>query len=159
VEACDGMSDDHPEQAPVLRALTPEAERALGGRPQVTLTRFPFRVGRESRGGNGVDWDRTERRIAHVVASNELYLLDRNRVKHISREHFQIELGEDGGYAVVDRGSACGTIVGERNIGGRRERGRCRLADGNVIVVGMAQSPYVFQFFAGGPARAPREQT
>jgi len=63
----------------------------------------------------------------------------------ISREHFAIERAT-GSYFLVDRGSACGTIVAGRHIGGDRAGGRTELRSGDEIVVGTDGSPYVFRF-------------
>ena len=65
----------------------------------------------------------------------------------MSREHFQIQHnGTD--YVLVDRKSTCGTIVEGAVIGGGRAGGEVRLNDGDVIIVGTSQSPYVFKFRA-----------
>ncbi len=138
------MSDGHP----VLRALTPEAEAALRGRQEIEIDRFPFRVGRESRAApNPVSFDGEERRHRTGAPVNELYLRDENPRKHVSREHFQIERRDDGRFEILDRGSACGTVVGNQTLGGRRQAGRCVLENENVIIAGDSESPYVFQFF------------
>jgi pSer/pThr/pTyr-binding forkhead associated (FHA) protein len=64
---------------------------------------------------------------------------------HISREHFSIEL-VGGEFFVVDRGSACGTIVGGTRLGGALQGGRTGLRHGDQIKVGTEESPYIFQF-------------
>ena len=134
---------------PILRALTPEAEESLRGAAEAAVTGSPFRVGRESRGEpeQGVElFGGRDRRAPSANTNNDLYLHDPGRLKHISREHFIIERRPDGSYLLEDRGSACGTIVGNVAIGGRRRTGQCPLEDGNVIVVGNDESPFVYQF-------------
>jgi pSer/pThr/pTyr-binding forkhead associated (FHA) protein len=135
----------------VLKAMTPEARRAT---PQSSLVEgvvcirsFPFRVGRESRIKkiNG-RLERIERaKLDNKSPSNDLYLVDDGHLLNISREHFQIEKNGNE-YVLFDRGSACGTRVGEMNVGGDDSTGSLPLQDGDVICVGTKTSPYVFQF-------------
>ena len=87
-----------------------------------------------------------ERRGFGAAPNNDLYLFDRGSLKYISREHFQIERREAGRFVLRERGSACGTLVGNEQIGGEREVEEIALEDGNTIVVGGSESPYVFQF-------------
>ncbi len=131
---------------PILVALTPQAHAAIRGR-EMRLHRFPFRIGRESRlvVVNGA-LQVMERRKLAGPPNNDLYLPDVGPVINVSRQHLQIESLPDGGYALVDRGSACGTIVGNQAIGGGDAGGRCALADGNVIVIGTSDSPFAFKF-------------
>lgn len=132
-------------QRAVLRAVTPEAGRALGA-DTLVVDRFPFRVGRESR-LEKLSWLTAERREDHnPLASNDLYILENGPTRNVSREHFQITRGVDGSFQVEDLGSICGTIVGQRNIGGHHSRGSCPLEDGSTIVVGTPGSPFVFKF-------------
>ena len=127
----------------MLVALTPEAFAALGARER-EITRFPYRVGRESRGAprtahGSVD----ERRDPGSRPVNDLYLRDREPL-NVSREHFAIDRG-DTGYILVDQASTCGTIVEGQSMGG----GSIPLHDGDVIIVGTSLSPYVFKFRVG----------
>ncbi len=135
----------------VLKAMTPESIKAT---PQLSLVegvvcirKFPFRVGRESRIKkiNG-RLERIERaKLDNRPPSNDLYLVDDGHLLNISREHFQIEKsGND--YVLVDRGSACGTRVGEISVGGNDSTGSLPLKDGDMICVGTKTSPYIFQF-------------
>jgi len=135
----------------VLKAMTPEAKKAT---PQSSLVEgvvcvrtFPFRVGRESRVKkiNG-RLERIERaRLDNRIPSNDLYLVDDGHLLNISREHFQIEKnGND--YILFDRGSACGTQVGDIKVGGDDSTGSLPLKDGDMICIGTKASPYVFQF-------------
>ena len=87
-----------------------------------------------------------ERRNTKAEPNNELYVRDMGRHLNVSREHFHIERKEDGGYEVVDRGSACGTRVGGIVIGGEYTGGRCELMDGDAITVGGSDSAIVFEF-------------
>ena len=130
-----------------LIALAEEARRALNGEQRV-IERFPFKVGRESR-QPGQGWRGAERRSSGTVPQlNDIYIVDPGAVVNVSREHFQIE--QDGGrYVLVDRGSACGTIVEGRTVGGDRKGGRTDLRDHDVIIVGTSHSPFVFKFRAG----------
>ena len=135
----------------VLKALTPAAEQAV---PQailvaglVPIRSFPFRVGRESR-VKIVDGrvERIEReRPQSTIPNNDLYLVDDGHLLNISREHFQIEQ-DQGKYYLYDRGSACGTLVGEQGLGRENREETVELRDGDIITVGTRQSPYVYQF-------------
>jgi len=130
----------------LLRALTPEAV-AAAGQNEIVIREFPFRVGRESRlGVHRGKLEILERRKFETTPSNDLYLVDVGPELNISRAHFQIESDGNGGYVLVDRGSACGTMAGDNIINGGDQGGRCPLCDGNVIVVGTPQSPYAFKF-------------
>jgi hypothetical protein len=135
----------------VLKAMTPEARKAT---PQsslvegvVCIRNFPFRIGRESRIKkiNG-RLERIERtKLDNRPPSNDLYLVDDGHLLNISREHFQIEKS-DNDYVLVDRGSACGTRVGEISVGGNDSTGSLPLKDGDMICIGTKTSPYIFQF-------------
>jgi len=130
---------------PLLIALTDEAREALNGREQIEIDELPFRIGRESRmalvRGEMVYM---ERRKGGIHPNNELYLLDHGERLFISREHLQIEMTGSGGFRVQDRGSACGTRVDGRAIGGRDTPGSAPLHNDSEIVIGTAQSPYRF---------------
>ena len=130
-----------------LIALTPEAEAALDNRKEVHIRSLPFKVGRESR-TRVFDRVRTEmdRRLAGRPAVNNLYLLEPPApLLHISREHFLIDW-VDGRFALFDRASACGTIVSGKAIGGDSSTTCVELRDGDTIVVGRHESPFVLQF-------------
>jgi pSer/pThr/pTyr-binding forkhead associated (FHA) protein len=134
-----------------LKALTPEAERAVPDGMMVagliSISHFPFRIGRESRGAI-VDGDfvRTERpRFGDRKPKNDLYLIDAVEPLEISREHLQIESTAQG-YVLVDRGSACGTSVGELRIGGGDAGGSAPLKDGDTIAIGTEATPYRYTF-------------
>jgi predicted component of type VI protein secretion system len=145
------MEEDHMPGSPaphgraMLVALTPEAYAALGARER-EITRFPYRVGRESREtqrtAQGVV---TERRHPGSRPTNDLYLPDREEPLNVSREHFAIDRG-DTGYILVDQASTCGTLVEGESVGGDTRGGSMLLHDGDVIIVGTSLSPYVFKF-------------
>ena len=78
---------------------------------------------------------------------NDLYLVEPkwSDLLQISREHFAIErVGHQ--FFVVDRGSACGTTVAGKQIGGDRRGGRTELRHGDQIRGGGDESGYVFRF-------------
>ncbi|MBI4886773.1 MAG: FHA domain-containing protein [Acidobacteria bacterium] len=132
----------------MLAPLTEEARHALGGAEEVPIACFPFRVGR--------DTGRTRPGTASIDAGdaggsgtspeNDVCLIETSgHARHVSSRHFAIER-EDGQFFLVDRGSACGTIVSGRRIGGNREGGRAQLRDGDEIIVGTSRSRYAFRF-------------
>ena len=131
--------------APVLRSITPTARLIMGD--EIALNCFPFRVGREGRKQRPAGiLSKLERRPPAEPNNNELYVKDFGKVVNVSREHFQIEEIGDGSYELVDRGSACGTIVGNNVVGGNFSGGRCPLTFGDAIIVGTRQSEIVFEF-------------
>jgi hypothetical protein len=138
---------DAPEK---IRAfLIPLTDKACQAslKKNIPIRQYPFRVGRECRmhieDGSRVS---TERRRTGAAPNNDLYLQDSAEKMQISREHFQIEQRADGGFDLVDRGSACGTRVGNRAISGGNNGGRCELKHGDAITLGIKSSPYVFRF-------------
>jgi len=127
-----------------LMALTSETRDAIGG-PTLLADPLPFRVGRESRGPQGLARIfRSEQRALAVPRTNELYLRETAEQINVSRQHFQIQWDRDG-LLLVDRGSTCGTIVEGKPIGGAGEGGTAPLKDGDVIIVGTAYSPFIFK--------------
>ncbi|MFM9970607.1 MAG: FHA domain-containing protein [Burkholderiales bacterium] len=135
----------------VLKPMTEEAARAvpvsLISDGLIAISRFPLRVGRESRFTfvNG-EFRRKERpRLGNQEPNNDLYLLDTIQPLHISREHFQIDRTLDG-YVIVDRGSACGTIAGDVEVGGKDSGGSMPIKDGDIVIVGTSNSPYIYSF-------------
>jgi len=135
----------------ILEPMSSEAREAVPMQQlkdgRIIIDKFPFRVGRESR-MQRVDgrWQRVERpKKDDSEPNNDLYLADKGRLLNISREHFQIE--ENGaGYVLVDRGSACGTRIGETPVGGSDSGGKSRLNDGDLVSVGTRATPYVYRF-------------
>lgn len=137
----------------MLQALTPEAAEAVPPHllrgDMIAIFAFPFKIGRESR-VTKIDGrlERMERpKKDDTSPSNDLYLLDRGHRLNISREHIEISKSDEA-YTLIDRGSACGTKIEERKIGGNDSSGTSRLHDGEVIVIGAAGSPYVYRFIA-----------
>lgn len=136
----------------VLRATTAEARGSIGnsclGKDIIGIWKFPFRIGRESRvtmvNGEKLISERHKLRD-DSNPNNDVYLFDRGDKLQISREHFQIE--EDAnGYRVTDRGSACGTIVNQDEVGGHDKGGKSSLKDGDIIKIGTDSSSYTFEF-------------
>ncbi len=130
-----------------LVAVTNEAKLALGSQREVLVTHFPFKVGRESRVAPPTNPAIVELRLSTAPESNDAYLVERAgaHLLQISREHFAIEYASDQ-FFLVDRGSACGTIVAGTRIGGHHKGGRTELRDGDQVIVGTYKSPYVFRF-------------
>jgi hypothetical protein len=128
-------------------ATTREAKLALGGRSEVPVAHFPFKVGRESRLAALADPSLLERRLGNSPQLNDVYLVEPTwpGVSHVSREHFAIECAVDQ-FVLVDRGSACGMIVAGKQVGGNRTGGRTELRSGDELIVGADGSPYVFRF-------------
>lgn len=113
----------------------------------VPIRRFPFRVGRESRGEtvDGRFFGRLRPRTADPKPNNDLYLMDPGPGLQVSREHFQIE-ERDGGFVLVDRGSTLGTMVGDVRLGRGSGVTSAPIADGDIIRIGDSRSPYVYRF-------------
>ncbi len=134
--------------AAFLVAVTEEARAALGDQAEVRITQFPFELGRESRLPQALTnaADVVERRMAAEPPLNAVYLIEppSSALLQISRAHCAIEY-VGGQYFLLDRGSACGTIVAGKPVGGNRAGGRTPLQPGDTIVIGTANSPYVFR--------------
>ena len=135
----------------VLQAQNPETAGAvphgLFRGDLIVISRFPFRIGRESRVVR-VDGrlERIERpKKDDSPPNNDLYLVDCGQRLNISREHCQIEK-RAGGYFLVDRGSACGTKIDGVNVGGDDVGGEAELHDGDLIAMGAVGTPYIFRF-------------
>src|SRR5688572_19947806 len=127
-----------------LVAVTPAAKLALKGQNAVPIPRFPFKVGRESRGGRPPRPMVTNLRMDVAPQLNDLYLFEPPWLDlfQISREHFTIE--RDGErFVLTDRRSVCGTIVAGKVIGGNRQGGQAELRTGDEIVIGSSSSEYV----------------
>src|SRR5690349_21229078 len=95
-----------------LVAATEEARAALGGKRELRVSSFPFKVGRESRINPLARLkSEMERRLGGAPQLNDLYLLEpaSTNLLHISRQHFQIDWADDH-FVLLDRESACGTI-------------------------------------------------
>lgn len=132
-----------------LVAVTEEAARALGGTRELRVTQFPFKVGRERRSylaDDRLPVNVSQRRRGEAPQVNDVYLQeDASGNLQISGAHFAIEC-VDARYFLVDRGSACGTMVAGDLIGGNRKGGRTELRDGDEVIVGTGRSRYIFRF-------------
>jgi pSer/pThr/pTyr-binding forkhead associated (FHA) protein len=129
----------------ILVGLTPETRAALGG-TEAQISVFPFRVGRDSRGlRRAAPRTLVDRRKRAGRPTNELYLAEAVEPFQVSREHLQIQ-HNGASYVLVDRQSACGTIVEGAVIGGDHRGGAVQLNDGDVIIVGSSRSPFVLKF-------------
>lgn len=131
----------------VLRPLTRKTAEALPD-DGLTVTQFPFRIGRAS--------ESDEREALDL---NELWLMDRKPFT-VSRNHLSIDRGEDGGLVVIDRGSHLGAIVNEMHIGGKAAHQSAPLAAGeNVVILGGSKSQYQFRVTVEpGEKAAPRRR-
>lgn len=146
------MSAPIAPDAIVLVPITSDASAAVSSRATVRISRFPFRIGRESRSPQSIQ----KRSDASTFAEqlNDLYLAERtsSQLRQISREHCEIDY-VNGQYLLVDRGSMCGTAVQSgsgtatvtRRTGGDRRGGQLEVHDGDIIVIGTARSSYRFQ--------------
>jgi hypothetical protein len=138
-----------------LVPLTPEAKRSIGLRSVVSIRQLPFKVGRESRSPvSAAQSPGAGQPLGVVPTTNDLQLLEPTwSEKFVSREHFLIESVGDRWF-LVDRGSACGTFVGETLVGGNRTGGRIEISDGCVIRIGTSPSNYLFKFLVHQGRRA-----
>ncbi len=119
-------------QALKIEGLTKQASAALNNKT-VTLTRFPFKIGRE-----------TQHRYDDIFVDNDLYLSD-EMPYNISRNHMSINFYRDQ-YYILDRGSSLGTIVNGVSIGGKSSNFKRELKKGeNIVVLGAETSPYKFK--------------
>ena len=109
------------------------------------IKKFPFRVGRESRLFAPPSPISNSRRRPDSVPNNDLYLIELGHVLNVSRVHFLIER-QDSGYLLVDRGSACGTLVEGEQVGERKKGGSRPLRHSDVIIVGTSESKFIFKF-------------
>jgi hypothetical protein len=141
--------------------MTDEAKTALGGASFVRAGVFPFNIGRESRATNALSRAavNVERRLSTVPPLNHLYLIEPAdaQVMQISRKHCAIDrVGH--GFVLLDRNSACGAAVVHAaaplsgttpyvdRIGIGTPTDRTLLADGDLIIIGNEDSPYVYRF-------------
>ncbi len=127
-----------------LIALTKDARDGLG-MAEMTIDRFPFRVGRECRTAVSKAVMAVERRLGMAPPLNDLYLVGPvPQLDHaVSREHFLIDFTE-GKFVLTDRGSMCGTTVNGKIIGGDRRGGHTELHDQDEI--SLEAEGFVFKF-------------
>jgi FHA domain-containing protein len=141
----------------MLVPMTPEARAAVGNKAYVRMSTFPFRIGREARNPLARAVTRVERRLGTTVQLNDLYLIDASTDgDQISRTHCVIDRIE-GEFRLKDRGSTRGSTVVEsraderpaaiatKHVGNYGDF-QTPLRDGDVIVMGNLDSPYVFRF-------------
>ncbi len=126
-----GEVQGEPALEVVLEGQTREAKEILDGRKQF-ITKFPFLVGRDSLNAE-----------SDVFTNNDLAVAEAKPYV-ISRNHLAIVV-ERGQAWVVDRGSAFGTIVNGREIGGPTGITRTPLdQEHNQVIIGPATSRYIF---------------
>lgn len=115
-----------------IEAATEELRQAID-RDRLTITRFPFKVGRPSTLG-----------ALDIFTSNDLYVRD-EAPYIVSRNHFAID-AQGARLVVIDRGSRLGTVVNGQPIGlaGGPTSAALRMGE-NQVVIGPARSPYVFR--------------
>lgn len=134
----------------VLIPLTDTAKEALPvfiENKIISIMKFPFSVGRESR-VQFIDGklEIVERpKLFSFEPNNDLYIIDRGELLNISREHFLIDK-QNNGYILTDRCSACGTIVNDLVVGGFDKGGQYPLKDGDIIEIGKKGTPYKYEF-------------
>jgi len=120
----------------ILVGVSTEAKKALKNE-ELELTKFPFRVGRESHTEEG-----------DVFANNDLYLKDRIPY-NVSRNHFSVNRLGNAIY-IFDRGSTLGTIINGIRIGGPIKKNDFILnKEENLIIVGSPVSPFQFKLLIG----------
>ncbi len=129
----------------ILKALTAEMDLAFQG-PRLRIDTFPFKIGRECRArrSHSPPPGIAERRTGRARPNNDLYIRETGNRVFVSREHLLIETREDGFY-LVDLFSSCGTIVEAIYVGGDHKGGEARLRNHDVVIIGTANSPYVFK--------------
>jgi CRP-like cAMP-binding protein len=116
--------------------LVPLTSRAGQVVPQegLTLTGFPFRIGRATQNLEGYD----------PMEVNDLVLPDESPF-YISKNHLSIDV-EQGRAIIRDRGSYLGTVVNGLSIGGGHRGAAAVLREGeNEVIIGTAHSPFRFR--------------
>ncbi len=117
----------------VMEGQTREAQEVLNQR-SLCITKFPFLIGRESQ---NPDLD--------VFQNNDLHIKE-EKPYMVSRNHLAV-INEGGMVWAVDRGSAFGTIVNGKEIGGRSGISRAPLdKEVNQVVIGSATSRFIYLF-------------
>lgn len=138
------MSEKTSPSGAYLVALTPESAEAIRAR-EINLPHLPFRLGRESR---NVRWTEAglmaEKRMSGPP-NNDLYLVESTDPMSVSREHLLIDRDAEG-FFLMDRGSACGTLVEGEPVGGKGRGGRAALKDHTVFIIGTSASRFAFKF-------------
>ncbi|NOY80692.1 MAG: response regulator [Kiritimatiellaeota bacterium] len=108
-------------------------------RGELIIRKFPFRIGREPSGAGGGGSG------ASFETANDLTIPERRQPFNVSRNHLEIGF-LDGRLYVRDVGSASGTVVNGKHIGGKR-KSQTVLVDGPKVevVLGKADSPWRLQ--------------
>jgi CRP-like cAMP-binding protein len=120
------------EGNPIRLIAANEETRRRIIKPEIDVIKFPFRMGR---------W--CENFQADVFLSNDLLIRD-DPPFQISRNHCAIEC-EGNRFYVLDRGSAYGTILNQKQIGGTQSMMHSPLQPGeNHLRLGGRESPYEF---------------
>ncbi|WP_297431315.1 FHA domain-containing protein [Sulfurimonas sp.] len=136
----------------VLKAMTEEAKHSIIKREFsqdiIPIYDYPFKIGREARVQfvNGEVVLQERHKLSGQEPNNDVYLLDNGEYLQISREHCSIVKNEDGSYILYDRGSACGSMVNDIKVGGEDHSASAPLKDGDIISLGIENSPYKFKF-------------
>ncbi len=136
----------------VLKAMTEEAKHSIIKREFsqdiIPIYDYPFKIGREARIQfvNGEVVLQERHKLSGQEPNNDVYLLDNGEYLQISREHCSIVKNEDGSYILYDRGSACGSMVNDIKVGGEDHSASAPLKDGDIISLGIENSPYKFKF-------------
>lgn len=127
-----GAATDSEHGTVRLTAAT-ESLRSRVQKPEITIHKFPFRIGRWS-----------ENAQADVFVSNDLLVRDETPFQ-VSRNHCALEREGDH-FCVLDRGSAQGTSVNGKRIGGIENQmiAPLRLGD-NELILGGENSAYRFK--------------
>lgn len=135
----------------LLVALTETSNHSiiqkLYGKNIIPIFHFPFRIGREARielvDGEAVLQER--HKLGGHKPNNDVYLLDNEKYLQISREHCSI-INEGDTYILEDRGSACGSLVNQFELGGDDKSASSQLKDGDIITLGSKESKYKYKF-------------
>jgi pSer/pThr/pTyr-binding forkhead associated (FHA) protein len=150
----------HNTKANILKAITPkavllpltkEANKSIVKGPcnneLITMSAFPFKIGRESRlGENERGLFLKLRMITNASKpNNDIYLYNSSKNLQISKEHFQIERNLSK-YTIKDRGSSKGTTINGITYGGNKEVFEQTLNDGDIIIIGDKTSDLKYQF-------------
>jgi len=135
----------------VLVAITETSKysiiKRMHGKDILPIFKYPFRIGREAR-VDFVDGEvilQERHKLGGHEPNNDVYLLDNGDFLQISREHCSIVNNKDT-YMLLDRGSACGSMVNNFQVGGDDQNGSCPLKDGDIITLGSKDSQYKYKF-------------
>ena len=134
----------------ILKAVTGEAKHTIPQRSFnqdiIPIYNYPFKIGREAR----VEYidDKIviqERHGLNHKPNNDSYLLDNGEFLQISREHCSIVSDGANGFTLQDRGSFCGSLINQTQIGGDNHPSTSVLKDGDIITIGSEESKYKFK--------------